>query len=125
MRTARTVLAAATIAICFVSSNAMAQERLGDAALGALSGALVLGPVGTLAGAAVGYTAGPSIARSWGLKGKRHSGQARARNRKASAPTNRTRAARPATAGSMRAAAGAAPSLKKSANALPPAQDLD
>jgi hypothetical protein len=45
-----------------------AQERVGDAALGALSGALVGGPVGLVAGGVVGFTAGPSIARSWGLR---------------------------------------------------------
>jgi hypothetical protein len=28
----------------------------------------VLGPIGLVAGAAVGYTAGPSIASSWGLR---------------------------------------------------------
>jgi hypothetical protein len=46
----------------------LAQERAGNAALGALSGAVVLGPVGALAGAVVGYIAGPSIAQSWGLR---------------------------------------------------------
>jgi hypothetical protein len=45
-----------------------AQERAGDAALGALSGALVGGPIGLVAGGVVGFTAGPSIARSWGLR---------------------------------------------------------
>jgi hypothetical protein len=47
---------------------ARAQERVGDAALGAVSGALVGGPVGLVAGGIVGFTAGPSIARSWGLR---------------------------------------------------------
>ncbi len=46
----------------------LAQERAGDAVLGALSGAVVLGPVGAVAGAVVGYTAGPSISRSWRLR---------------------------------------------------------
>lgn len=44
------------------------EHRGGDAALGALSGAVVFGPVGAVAGAVVGYTAGPSIARSWGFR---------------------------------------------------------
>src|SRR5450755_1413091 len=44
-----------------------AQERMGDAALGALSGALVAGPVGLVAGGVVGFTAGPAIAHSWGF----------------------------------------------------------
>lgn len=54
-----------------VPASAIAQERAGDAALGAVSGAIVLGPVGAVAGALVGYTAGPSIARSWGVRGSR------------------------------------------------------
>ena len=48
--------------------GALAQERTGDAALGALTGAVILGPVGALAGAVVGYTTGPAIASSWGLR---------------------------------------------------------
>jgi hypothetical protein len=59
---------AALIAIWCVPSATFAGERVGDAALGALSGAVVLGPVGAVAGAVIGYTAGPSIADSWGLK---------------------------------------------------------
>ena len=60
-------LVAALIAgslISFISFEAKAQGRAGDAALGALSGAVVLGPVGAVAGAFIGYAAGPSIARS-------------------------------------------------------------
>src|ERR1700724_4548265 len=51
-----------------ISFGARAQERAGDAALGAVSGAVVLGPVGAVAGALIGFTAGPSIARSWGVR---------------------------------------------------------
>src|SRR5256885_13137798 len=58
-------MAIAAIRLTLASSQARAQDRAGSAALGALSGALVLGPVGLVAGAVVGYTAGPSIARSW------------------------------------------------------------
>jgi hypothetical protein len=64
---------AAAMILLLAPSAALAQERGGDAALGALSGAVVLGPVGAVAGALVGYTAGPSIARSWGLNGHRSS----------------------------------------------------
>jgi hypothetical protein len=46
---------------------AAAQERLGDAALGAISGAIVGGPIGAVAGVVIGYTAGPNIARGWGI----------------------------------------------------------
>jgi hypothetical protein len=64
----KTTIAAVTLSLALISSAAMAQEHTGDAALGALSGALVLGPVGAVAGAIVGYTAGPSIASAWGLR---------------------------------------------------------
>jgi len=66
--TMKKILAAAALAVTFSPFSALAQERAGDAALGALSGAVVLGPVGAIAGAATGYFAGPNIARSWGLK---------------------------------------------------------
>ena len=67
------LIAAVVIAMALAPSGVRAQERTGDAALGALSGAVVLGPVGAVAGAVVGYTAGPAIANSWGLRrGRRH-----------------------------------------------------
>ena len=58
------IIIAAAVVLTLASSQARAGERVGDAALGALSGAVVLGPVGLVAGAVVGYTAGPAIARS-------------------------------------------------------------
>jgi hypothetical protein len=62
-------MTATALALALMSQAAMADEhRGGDAALGALSGAVVLGPVGAVAGAVVGYAAGPSIARSWGFR---------------------------------------------------------
>jgi hypothetical protein len=60
-------IASAALSLALMSSTAMAEERTGDAALGALSGAVVLGPIGAVAGAVIGWTAGPSISRSWGL----------------------------------------------------------
>jgi hypothetical protein len=62
----RKFLAAVVMAIALAPLGASAQERVGDAALGGLSGALVFGPVGAVAGIVVGYAAGPSISRSWG-----------------------------------------------------------
>jgi len=59
----------AALGLLVMSAIAFAGERRGgDAALGALSGAVVFGPVGALAGALVGFTAGPGIAQSWGLR---------------------------------------------------------
>src|SRR5437764_9091946 len=65
------VLITAIVMLASVPASAAAQERAGAAALGAVSGAVVLGPIGAVAGAVVGYTAGPSIARSWGVRGSR------------------------------------------------------
>jgi len=71
----RTIIA--TVIIALTLPSALAGERHGDAALGALTGAVVLGPVGLVAGAVVGYTAGPSIARSW--RNNRHHPRSQAR----------------------------------------------
>lgn len=65
------VLVTAIVLLAGVPASAVAQSRAGSAALGAVSGAVVLGPVGAVAGAVIGYTAGPSIARSWGVRGSR------------------------------------------------------
>ncbi|HEX2633893.1 MAG TPA: DNA-directed RNA polymerase subunit N [Bradyrhizobium sp.] len=62
------LLVVAVIAASFFAIEAKAQERAGSAALGAVSGAVVLGPVGAVAGALIGYTAGPAIAHSWGVR---------------------------------------------------------
>jgi len=55
------VYSIAALLLVLVPSSVFAQ-RAGDAALGAVAGAVVLGPVGAVAGAFVGYTAGPSSA---------------------------------------------------------------
>jgi hypothetical protein len=60
----RKTIAGVALSLALTSSPAMADERVGDAALGALSGALVLGPIGAAAGALVGYTAGPPDGRN-------------------------------------------------------------
>ena len=58
--------------IVLVPAGAGAEERAGDAALGAIAGAVVAGPVGLVAGGVIGYTAGPGIAGEWGLRHRRH-----------------------------------------------------
>jgi hypothetical protein len=59
----RRTLAIAAVALFLMPQLAIAGERPADAALGAVSGAVVFGPIGLVAGAIVGYTAGPSISR--------------------------------------------------------------
>ena len=81
-------LAAAAVILLLAPSAALAQHRAGDAALGAVSGAVVLGPIGAVAGAFIGYSAGPAIARSWGID---RSGSARHRRQ---ASKERVRGAR-------------------------------
>jgi hypothetical protein len=114
------VLAAATLSL--MSSHALADEhRGGDAALGALAGAVVLGPVGAIAGAAVGYTAGPSIAHSWGF---RHSGSAARRVRHTQAPAAQQASAnRPATPAP--AAAKVPAPVRQAGSSAPPVQTLE
>ena len=78
-------LVVAAVAMLLLPAAAQAQERVGDAALGALSGAVVLGPVGAVAGALVGFTAGPHIAGAWGVRHARRTPRARAANTTSSA----------------------------------------
>jgi hypothetical protein len=78
------LLVAVAIAGSFFSFEASAQERAGSAALGAVSGAIVLGPVGAVAGAFIGYSAGPAIAHSWGAG--RSASRSRARREAQAAP---------------------------------------
>lgn len=117
-------IAMAALALSLVPSATMAQERGGDAALGALSGAVVFGPVGALAGAVVGYTAGPSIARSWGF---RRSGAARHSRKSAPQSTRVSRAeTQPAPANQIAPAAAApVPPPPKTASTAPPVQGLE
>lgn len=67
------MLAFAAAAVAAVTSTpADAGERVFDGALGAVSGGIVFGPVGLVAGGITGAVAGPGIARGLGLKGHRH-----------------------------------------------------
>jgi hypothetical protein len=127
-------VAAVVMILALAPVGALAQERGGDAALGALSGAVVLGPVGAVAGALIGYTAGPSIASSWGL---RHSRSAKYRNRASRDPGLSSRAAAPSRsgeAGNGRVAQNATAATSSSAQntasppgnaSMPPAQGFE
>jgi hypothetical protein len=120
----RKKIAIAALALALVPSATMAQERGGDAALGALSGAVVLGPVGAVAGAIVGYAAGPSIARSWGF---RRSGTARHARKSAQQETRVSRADSQPAPGNQASAptAAQAPPPPKTASTAPPVQGLE
>jgi hypothetical protein len=72
----RIVTVVCVAASLLAPAAANAGERVFDGALGGLSGAIVFGPVGLVAGGLTGYVAGPGIARGLGLKG-RHAGYAR------------------------------------------------
>jgi len=61
----KSILAVLVVAFTLAPFAAHAGERVGDAALGAVSGAVVFGPVGLVAGAVVGFAAGPAVAQSW------------------------------------------------------------
>jgi hypothetical protein len=119
----------AALLLLLAPSAALAQ-RAGDAALGAVAGAVVLGPVGAVAGAFVGYTAGPSISRSWGLEGSRSSRHRRQSSRdgvrgaraEAVAPTSNS-AAQADRGG--RTASYPVPNPPRSGKTLPPVQTLD
>lgn len=126
----KTVLAVIA-SLALLSSAALAQERAGSAALGALSGAVVLGPVGAVAGAVVGYTAGPSIARSWGLhrsstKSRRQSSKRGHRERTTVNDSRRAPGAQTASQNATSPAAMAAePRTVPSKLTMPPVQALD
>jgi hypothetical protein len=116
-------IAVVALALPLLSVAALAQERTGDAALGALSGAVVLGPVGALAGAVVGYTAGPSIAHSWGLhhSSTRRQRQTAKRSHRRLTTVNDNRHA----PGTQTASPKAAPTAAAAPSTMPPVQALD
>jgi len=118
MQFIRLVLVAASVLALPVA--AQAQERAGDVALGAVSGAIVFGPVGLVAGALVGFTAGPSISRSWRHNCHYPRGTARAKQPTRVAAKSRGRAtAAPPEAGSV------APQTPAPGTGGPPAQGLE
>ena len=121
-------LMVAAVIVTLGPAVAQAQERAGDAALGAVSGAVVLGPVGAVAGALIGYTAGPSIAHSWGLRHSRSAHRARPRRTSESSTTavggREAQASMPSPTPSSSPAAASARAANQS-SAAPPVQGLD
>jgi hypothetical protein len=102
-------MAAVTLSLALMSSAAMAQERTGDAALGALSGAIV------------GYSAGPSIASSWGLRRSSYPRRPAEPGPNASYRSS----TRPSEAYAAMPATAAPPSVPTNGSALPPVQPLE
>ena len=118
----RKTIAIAAATLSLISAQARADEhRGGDAALGALSGAVVFGPIGAIAGAAVGYTAGPSIARSWGF---RRSHSAARRTRPARQDAAQVSSGAPAATATPAAAPVPLPA-PRTASSAPPVQGLE
>ena len=78
----RRLAAASVLVLALVAGPEAAQagERVTDGVLGALAGALVAGPIGLVAGGAIGYTTGPNI--SQGFSGSRGRVRHRARSRR-------------------------------------------
>jgi hypothetical protein len=113
----RIFLVGALIAGSLVAFEAKAQERAGDAALGAVSGAVVLGPVGAVAGALIGYTAGPSIAHSWGVRQSAPRARVQRTSQTSAAPEVQTRSIAPPPP--------AKSSAPMAASQLPPVQSLE
>jgi hypothetical protein len=122
-------IASVALFLALMSSTAMAEERPGDAALGAVSGAVVLGPIGAIAGAVVGWTAGPSISHSWGLhraSGRRHARTAASPNAPVSAGTGQPmpNQSAPKDQAAPQAVAPTQPSTT-TASTAPPVQPLE
>ena len=119
-------IAIAALALSLISSQARAGEhRGGDAALGALSGAVVLGPIGAIAGAAVGYTAGPSIAHAWGFRRTHSHARRTGPVRQDAAPPAPAQAPEARAATTAQAAAPVPPPAPKTASMMPPVQGLE
>jgi hypothetical protein len=132
----RKLIVLAAIAGSLTSVPANAQERAGHAVAGVVAGAIILGPVGAVAGGLIGYTAGPEMSR--GLAGEQPRARSKVRRsarsandtKRATAPSPPPNPAVTAHAPVVRApapapiAAKAAPSIKAT-QPLPPVQSLD
>lgn len=126
----KAITAIAGLLVLLASPAAFAQ-RAGDAALGAVAGAVVLGPVGAVAGAFVGYTAGPSISRSWGIDGRRSARQRKQVSQDSGVRTARAEAVGttgpgPAAQAPRAVTPASAPAPRAAAKpSFPPVQTLD
>jgi hypothetical protein len=121
------LVVAAVLATTLISFEAQAQDRGGSAVLGGVSGLVVFGPVGAVAGAVVGYTAGPAIAHSWGIRQPARGSKARRTARSGAATKQPTAAAvtqQPA-ARTPPPPVAQAPAAVASTKAVPPIQTFE
>jgi hypothetical protein len=119
-------IAFSILALSLATQVSADERRGGDAALGALSGAVVLGPIGAVAGAVVGYTAGPSIAHAWGFR-RGSTAHQRARTVKQEAQASASPAQVTPTAATVPAASQPRPatSARTASSRPPPVQTLE
>jgi hypothetical protein len=120
------IIATAAFALALtLAAPVNAAERVGPAALGALSGAVVLGPVGLVAGAVIGYTAGPEIGRAWKVRrvDPHHRSPPATRSVKRTAQVAVKRRAAPPSAGG--APGEVTPTAPARGTGGPPAQGLE
>jgi hypothetical protein len=119
-------LAISAIVLSLTSSAAIAGERPTDAALGAVSGAVVFGPIGAVAGAIVGYTAGPSISHPWRRSSPARQASKPTRQEAHADASNGQPAPRNEAAPPKASVAPAPPASPKAApTTLPPVQGLE
>jgi len=115
-------IASVALAVALMPSAAMAGERAGDAALGAVSGAFVFVPIVAVGGAVIGYTAGPSISHAWGL----HRSNARRQVRRAARDSRPVPNQSPSKdQAAPQAVAPARSSNTATASSAPPVQPLE
>jgi hypothetical protein len=129
------LIAVSVVALSLAPSGVLAQERVGDAALGAVSGLIVLGPVGAVAGAVIGYTAGPTISHPRGMRDReRLTKRSAPATQKAPQPAASTPEAATKKPAQPTASVPEAVATEKSAplasvpevkNSMPPVQTLD
>ena len=119
-------IAFSILALSLATQASADEHRGGDAALGALSGAVVLGPFGAVAGAVVGYTAGPSIAHAWGFRRGSTTAHQRARHAKQDAQASASPAQVTPTAATVAATPQPRPAVAaRSGSRPPPVQTLE
>jgi hypothetical protein len=120
-------IALSILALSLATQVSADEHRGGDAALGALSGAVVLGPIGAVAGAVVGYTAGPSIAHAWGFRrGSTAHQRARHAKQEAQASAAASTAQVTPTAATVPAASQPRPTIAaRTGSKPPPVQTLE